>query len=153
MRNVAPYGRNAPWSAIPFTIAPMPGPRTPKWGVAPPNPDGAPRVGPAGAALPPFATPGGAGGARAPRPPAERLAVRLGGPFLRRRALSDRGSREDDRGTALLRDRPAERRLHLPAVVAVDPLHVPAVRFEPEPHVLAERERRGTLDRDVIVIV
>src|SRR5206468_1404486 len=125
MRKVAPNGRNAPWSAIPFTIAPMPCSRTPKWRVRPAKSIGAP----------------GAVAALLFRPlleistrlvrnverwlerpsrrllraldllRAERLAVRLGGPLLRGRALSDRGPREDDRRAALLRDRRPERRL------------------------------------------
>src|SRR5258705_3850649 len=178
MRKVAPYGRNAPWSAIPFTIAPMPCSRTPKWRVRPAKSIGAPGAGPD-----PSILPRGALAALLVRPlheifarlvrnverglegpsrrrlraldllGAERLAVRLGGSLLRGRALSDRGPRQHDRGTALLRDRRPKRRLDWTAFVAVDPLHVPAVGLEAAPHVLTERQLRWPLDRDVVVVV
>src|SRR6185295_14973362 len=56
---------------------------------------------------------------------AERLPVRLGGPLLGRRSLSNRGAGEDDGRSNPLGDRLAERRLDLDPIVAVDSLHVP----------------------------
>ena len=84
---------------------------------------------------------------------AERLAVRLRGAGLLRRAAPDDGLRADERGLAAAIACGRERALDLSDVVSVDALREPAVRVEALRDVFGEREARVAVDGDVVVVV
>ena len=85
---------------------------------------------------------------------AERSTMGRGGVSLGRCGIGDVGPEDDDRGPVGFGRRGVQRARDGFEVVAVSHvLHLPAVAFEPSPHVLAEGEPGRSVDRDAIVVV
>ena len=83
----------------------------------------------------------------------ERRAVAAMRTLLRRRALADRGRRDDEDGDVRDLLRLAERLLDRVVVVSVDLQHLPTVRLEALLRVIAVRIRDMSLDLDVVEVV
>src|SRR5205807_4594486 len=85
---------------------------------------------------------------------AQRLAVSGTGVLLSRRAIADMAVHHHQRGPVLLLAENLEGAGHHLQVVGVaDARHVPAVAQEARRHVVAERQRGGALDGDVVVVL
>jgi hypothetical protein len=84
---------------------------------------------------------------------AEGLAVGLLAVLLVGRADADVGARDDQRRLAYVRHGPIEGGADLLVIVAVDVLHRPPVRLVARADVLGEREARGAVDGDAVVVV
>jgi hypothetical protein len=71
---------------------------------------------------------------------AERLSVRMPCVLLVRAAIPDMRARDDQRRTILDASRDGQRGTHGSRILTVDPLNVPAIRFEPRADVLCKRD-------------
>src|SRR5688572_19065887 len=71
---------------------------------------------------------------------AERLAMRVPGILFVRAAVSDVGTRDDERRSILGGPRGRQRPIDRRGILSVDLLHLPAVRFEATADILRERE-------------